>query len=554
MKIGATSTKDIHLVSFAHVPEADTSLTTFAENLSERLGASASTVLGSPDDSSEEKLSRRNGMGSSLLVREEKTSTQKTISVEEPLPVEPSHDPIQRTLPSQAKPIALQVQFSAPGEIAQESDLTKESVGEKGPTPNEMDSKNEPSLSGWGTVESNHKQLEIQVLSEDDAAASESKESAPIKDQPLKTVLALTEADAQSAAKDTKSLGQTKTSSGDTKNIRFGKDAKAKDKLSDSVNSVILIPISAESIVPAPVSPPVAVPDAVKSQGTKAEQILPAAAVTLASGTVALRNTDPAKSLHTVPVTKKDIGADAPTPASKNIQVPAADAVNKIGAEKDPAGTPAVSHPQEKDALALVMTSPHGAALLSQGAPVQDGHAAATGVTNLSPTHGVASTETPRSETQSFAALDRERTLTVTPTSIEVGIPGGSHGWLKLRAEMSTDGSIQASMSPSSLSHADELRRELPSLTMYLHQEQIPVSSLAVHEPTRAHSFSDMPGGMNLNSGTGGETHDSQNGEKRMQEFSRDEPVRFLAEPEEERTDWPLLSGGKGRGWLSVRA
>ncbi|QNI35270.1 hypothetical protein [Edaphobacter albus] len=196
-------------------------------------------------------------------------------------------------------------------------------------------------------------------------------------------------------------------------------------------------------------------------------------------------------------------------------------------------------------------TSPYEGAAVSLWAQEEQG--TVTGKTNILPTHLLTSTDVPGSEVQASPMQERERTLAVTPTSIEVGIPGGSHGWLKVRAEMTTDGAIQASMSPSSSNHADELRRELPSLTMYLQQEQVPVSSLAVHEPAREHGFSDASGGMNPNSGMGGETYDSQSAERRAQEFPRDESVGFLTEVEEE-TGWPMLSGERGTGWLSIRA
>lgn len=548
MKIGATSTKDIHLVSLAHVPETDTALPTFAENLSERLGTPASAIVGSVDDLSEEKLSRRNGMGGSLLGREENTSTQKAIVIGEPLSVEPSPESIQRTLASQTKQIALQVQLQDPEGIVQESDSTKELIGEKGLASDEVDSKAKPAIVEWNMVETDNQNLEVSTPSGDEITRLGSKENAPIKDRPAQNVFVLTETGTAVVAKDAKPSDPTKTSSSDPKNVRLKKDAKEKDSVSNSIDSAVLLPIPAESIVSVPVSISVAVPVPVKPQDTKTEQFLSTSTVTArASGPVALRNADSAKSVHAAAIAKKDVGAEAPPSTSKDVQVPAADPVNKIVAGKDPGG----SHPQEKDAVALAMMGPHGATVPSQGTSVQEGHG---GTKDLSATHPVPSTATPRAEGSSLAVPDRERTLLATPTSIEVGIPGGSHGWLKLRAEMTADGSIQASMSPSSLSHADELRRELPSLTTYLHQEQIPVSSVAIHEPARTHSVSDTPGGMNLNSGTGGEARDSQNGEKRMQEFSRDEPIRFLAETDEERTDWPLLSGGRGRGWLSVRA
>jgi len=79
------------------------------------------------------------------------------------------------------------------------------------------------------------------------------------------------------------------------------------------------------------------------------------------------------------------------------------------------------------------------------------------------------------------ASVSEHRALAASPTMLEVGVPGGSHGWLKIRAELTGDGAVHASVSSNSAAAAEMLRRELPSLTTYLHQEQVSVGSLVVH-------------------------------------------------------------------------
>jgi hypothetical protein len=69
--------------------------------------------------------------------------------------------------------------------------------------------------------------------------------------------------------------------------------------------------------------------------------------------------------------------------------------------------------------------------------------------------------------------------LAATPTSLEVGIANGTHGWLKIRAEME-DGVVTASLSPGSMATQEMLHRELPSLVAYLQEEKLGVNTLVV--------------------------------------------------------------------------
>jgi hypothetical protein len=88
------------------------------------------------------------------------------------------------------------------------------------------------------------------------------------------------------------------------------------------------------------------------------------------------------------------------------------------------------------------------------------------------------------------------RTLLATPTSLEVGLPNGTQGWLKIRAEM-TDGGVTASLSSASSSGQEMLHRELPSLTAYLQEERVPVNTVIVPAYAAAGTDSRVTGGMN---------------------------------------------------------
>lgn len=83
--------------------------------------------------------------------------------------------------------------------------------------------------------------------------------------------------------------------------------------------------------------------------------------------------------------------------------------------------------------------------------------------------------------------------LGATPTSLEVGIANGTHGWLKIRAEME-GGVVTASLSPGSMAGQEMLHRELPSLAAYLQEEKLGVNTLVLKP-------AEMPDSMGANSG-----------------------------------------------------
>ena len=85
--------------------------------------------------------------------------------------------------------------------------------------------------------------------------------------------------------------------------------------------------------------------------------------------------------------------------------------------------------------------------------------------------------------------------LKATPTTLEVGIAAGPHGWLKVRAEMANDGQVSALLSSSSRPGQQMLNRELNSLNTFLRNEDIRIGSLTVHATTPATDRSDLRGG-----------------------------------------------------------
>jgi hypothetical protein len=75
-------------------------------------------------------------------------------------------------------------------------------------------------------------------------------------------------------------------------------------------------------------------------------------------------------------------------------------------------------------------------------------------------------------------ALGREShgTLVATPTTLEIGVPRGAEGWLKIRAEVGSDG-ISASLSTASHAGQSMLRDQLPAINAFLQGERIHASA-----------------------------------------------------------------------------
>ncbi|WP_353068807.1 hypothetical protein RBB75_17385 [Tunturibacter empetritectus] len=152
------------------------------------------------------------------------------------------------------------------------------------------------------------------------------------------------------------------------------------------------------------------------------------------------------------------------------------------------------------------------------------------------------------------------RTLSATPTALEVGIPDGTHGWLKVRAEISDGGVVNASVSAASLASQEMLHRELPSLTAYLQSEKVAVNTVVVHPAASAGAESRSNSAGPESGGSGQAPRQSHEGGQQQSS------VKTAAEVAEGVTSYrglhgvdedgmsPLASYGSGGSWLSVRA
>ena len=159
-------------------------------------------------------------------------------------------------------------------------------------------------------------------------------------------------------------------------------------------------------------------------------------------------------------------------------------------------------------------------------------------------------------------------TLAATATTLEVGMPGGTHGWLKIRAEMGSAGEVTAALSSSSSSGQAMLRRELPALSSFLQEERLTVHAVVLDKVAAGAGITgSMQGGSSESTGDGraqqGRSQQGQwNGEDAQGEASRQDKAREWSFAEESMgyEGWsgaellPQVMYGSGGGWLSVRA
>jgi hypothetical protein len=150
------------------------------------------------------------------------------------------------------------------------------------------------------------------------------------------------------------------------------------------------------------------------------------------------------------------------------------------------------------------------------------------------------------------------RMLAATPTSLEVGIQNGTQGWLKVRAEMTDGGVVNASVSAASSAGQEMLHRELPALTAYLQQEKVAVNAVTVHVPSAAGTDARSSSGTD---GAGGQTPQRSNeGEQQHQSLRKatlngsEETMTYRSLNGVEDGSLPPAAYANGGNWLSVRA
>jgi hypothetical protein len=149
------------------------------------------------------------------------------------------------------------------------------------------------------------------------------------------------------------------------------------------------------------------------------------------------------------------------------------------------------------------------------------------------------------------------RMLSATPTSLEVGIQNGTQGWLRVRAEMTDGGVVNASVSTTSPAGQEMLHRELPALNAYLQEEKVAVNAVIIHAPSvgmDARSSSGMGGGGQTPQRSDEGGGQDQNLRKATLNGSSETMTYHSAFGADEDGSLPLAAYANGGNWLSVRA
>jgi hypothetical protein len=155
----------------------------------------------------------------------------------------------------------------------------------------------------------------------------------------------------------------------------------------------------------------------------------------------------------------------------------------------------------------------------------------------------------PQEPAASYSALEHQ-SLIATPNVVEIGVANGTHGWLRIRAELQPEsGQVNAAVVAGSSASVETLHRQLPAMAAYLANEHVNVASIVV-------SRSD-PGSSSSNAGltNGGAAQQQKNSDGQPQSSYRASGIVG-----QEWTDAdPSVAGTRSYGsaggsWLNVHA
>jgi hypothetical protein len=212
-----------------------------------------------------------------------------------------------------------------------------------------------------------------------------------------------------------------------------------------------------------------------------------------------------------------------------------------------------------------VTEAPLGARLDVTGIPGAAQRSTITEVTSMhAPMHAVYLAAGAKAQDESGLPVadpggSPHRILVATPSTLEIGLPNASNGWLKVRAEVANDGLVNASISAASSKEAETLHHELPALATFLQQEKISVAALNVHGP----SISGEGSGASANREAFGNNSPSSSSENQRQESGRETmplgnsagKTKYRNSLVSDEVGLPSMVTNSGSGeWLNVRA
>jgi hypothetical protein len=164
------------------------------------------------------------------------------------------------------------------------------------------------------------------------------------------------------------------------------------------------------------------------------------------------------------------------------------------------------------------------------------------------------------------SGFSEPRAMVANANVLEVGLTGGAHGWLRVRAELGHTGEVTASLVASNAGSAQSLDRQLGAMADYLKSEAVSVGSLTV-------SASEKSAGTDVSSGSSGGEAGNQSGSssgnggnaRQQQSFPEWPGTASGSNPEEVLSgiSQSMASGGSAipsalmgsgvGGWLNVR-
>jgi hypothetical protein len=311
---------------------------------------------------------------------------------------------------------------------------------------------------------------------------------------------------------------------------------------SAAIEPVVPVPVVAVSFVPS------AVTSAVGKAAGEVEAKPVARKVVAATG-----HAEAPKVLGTTGAESTAAG-DRPVERSAANAAPEVPAVTPIGAHLS--GTLAGG---AESSLAVAVPS-LGAISAPVHAAAPSSASAATGKTSMAPDPAQSAGTADWS-----GGLSDSRTLVSNANVLEVGLTGGAHGWLRVRAEMGQTGEVTASLVASNVGSAASLSHQLGAISDYLKSETVGVSSLVVTAPEK-NSGVDVSTGSSQFAGSPGGGQPQQDGRERSgtgslpmpgQQLGLDSNVvsgmaALAATYQGSGVPAAMLSGGSG-GWVNVR-
>ena len=97
------------------------------------------------------------------------------------------------------------------------------------------------------------------------------------------------------------------------------------------------------------------------------------------------------------------------------------------------------------------------------------------------------------------------------PGRLDVGVFDGTHGWLRIHAELGAGGAVNASLTASASAH-EALRAAVPEMARYLESEAVTVSKIAVHRIAENSSSMSLPPGGSQQDGDTQGRHETRDG------------------------------------------